>query len=110
MSFGDRVAPLVQLLKDKDQSVRIAAAAELAEIRFVAENALPALIENFREPHGEEGIEYVAAVAAFGERALPLLERVLIDDNWLIRTRACDAVRTIKPRLYRDGECRERAP
>jgi len=32
----DRVSPLIQLLKDEDQSVRLAAAAEIAEIHDVS--------------------------------------------------------------------------
>lgn len=106
----DRVPALVHLLKDSDQSIRITAAAEIAEIRAVSEDALPALLDNFDQPHGEEGAEYVAAVAAFGTRALPLLEGALKSDNWLVRARACDTIRTINPSLYRDGECKERAP
>lgn len=106
----DRVPALVQLLKDDDQSVRITAAAEIAEIRDVAEAAVPRLIENFRQPNGEEGIEYVLAVAAFGERALPDLLQALGASDWLVRTRSCDAIRKIKPRLYTDGECKQKAP
>lgn len=106
----ERVPALIQLLKDSDQSVRITAAAEIAEIRSVAESALPALLESFKQPHGEEGAEYVAAVAAFGEAALPRLQAALGHDDWLVRARACDAIRRIQPSLYRDGECKERAP
>lgn len=106
----DRVSALIQLLKDEDQSVRLAAAAEIAEIREVSDLALPRLIENFQQPHGEEGMGYVEAVAAFGERALPLLQQALGSSNWLVRARACDGVRKIKPKLYRDGECKHRAP
>ncbi len=51
--------------------MRITAAAEIAEICDVAEAALPALIENFRQLQGEEGMEDV--LAAFGEKALPRL-------------------------------------
>ena len=105
-----RVPALIQLLKDADQSIRVTAAAEIVEIRAVSEAALPALIDNFAEPHGEEGAEYVAAVAAFGSRALPLLQEKLNSHNWLVRARACDTIRTINPALYRDGECKERAP
>jgi len=106
----DRVPALIELLKHKDQSVRIVAAAEIAEIRQVSESALPALLQSFEQPNGEEGMEYVTAVAVFGERALPLLQKSLTNDNWLVRTRACDAIRIIKPTLYKDGECNERAP
>jgi len=105
-----RVSALIHLLKDEDQSVRLTAAAELAEIRDVSDVALPPLIENFQQPHGEEGVGYVEAVAAFGEHALPLLQQALGRSNWLIRARACDAVRKIKPKLYRDGECKHKAP
>lgn len=105
----DRVPALIHLLKDEDQSVRLAAAAEIAEIHDVSDVALPRLIENFRQPHGEEGMGYVAAVAAFGEQALPLLQQALGNRNWLVRARACDAVRRIKPKLYKDGECRRKA-
>jgi len=105
----ERVPALIQLLMDDDQSVRITAAAEIAQIRGVAEDALPSLIENFRQPDGEEGMEYVLAVAAFGEKALPRLERALGSSAWLVRTRACDATRKIRPQLYRDGECKEKA-
>lgn len=102
----DRVSALIHLLKDEDQSVRLAAAAEIAEIRDVSDVALPRLIENFEQPHGEEGMGYVAAVAAFGEQALPLLQQTLGSSSWLARTRACDTVRMIKPKLYKDGECK----
>lgn len=105
-----RVPALTDLLKDEDQSVRLAAAAEIAEIRDVSAVALPKLIENFNQPHGEEGMGYVAAVAAFGEQALPLLEEKLGSSSWLVRARACDTVRMIKPGLYKDGECKQRAP
>jgi HEAT repeat protein len=104
----DRVAALIRLLKDEDQSVRVVAAAEIAEIQDVASAALPGLIENFQQPHGEEGMEYVEAIAAFGERALPLLQQALGSANWLVRTRACDAVRKVMPQLYSDGECQIR--
>ncbi|MEK6244859.1 MAG: HEAT repeat domain-containing protein [Pseudomonadota bacterium] len=106
----DRVSALIHLLKDEDQSVRLAAAAELAEIRDVSDVALPRLIESFQQPHGEEGMGYVEAVAVFGEQALPLLQQALGSSNWLVRARACDAVRRIKPKLYRDGECKDKAP
>jgi HEAT repeat protein len=106
----DRVPALIQLLKDRDQSIRVTAAAEIAELRAVSEAALPALVDKFDEPHGEEGAEYVAAVAAFGDRALPLLQEALRSNDWLVRSRVCDTIRTIKPSLYRDGECKERAP
>ena len=105
----ERVPALIELLKDEDQSVRITAAAEIAEIREVAEAALPSLIENFRQPNGEEGMEYVLAVAAFGEKALPLLERGLGSSEWLVQARSCDAIRKIRPKLHKDGECKERA-
>lgn len=105
----DRVPALIHLLQDEDQSVRLAAAAEIAEIRDVSDAALPRLIENFQQPHGEEGMEYVGAVAAFGEQALPLLQQALGSGDWLVRARACDAVRKIKPKLYSDGECKHRA-
>jgi HEAT repeat protein len=104
----DRLAALIRLLKDEDQSVRVVAAAEIAEIHDVADAALPRLIENFQRPHGEEGMEYVDAVAAFGERAFPLLQQALGSTNWLIWTRACDAVRKVKPQLYTDNECQLR--
>ena len=109
-SQEDRVPALIRLLRDKDQSVRITAAAEIAEIRRVSESALPALVGNFDQPNDEEGVEYVTAVSAFGERALPLLHEALNSKNWLIRARACDTIRVIKPSLYKDGECQERAP
>lgn len=106
----DRVSALIHLLKDEDQSARLAAAAEIAEIRDVSEVALPRLIENFQQPHGEEGMGYVEAVAAFGEQALPLLQEALGSSNWLVRARACDTIRKIRPKLYRDGECKHKAP
>ncbi len=106
----DRVSALIHLLKNEDQSVRLAAAAEIAEIRDVSEAALPGLIENFQQPNGEEGMEYVGAVAAFGEQALPHLEQALGSSKWLVRARSCDAIRRIKPKLYTDGECKQRAP
>ncbi len=105
-----RLPALIRLLNDDDQSVRITAAAEIADIRDVAPDALPHLIENFTYEHGEEGLAYVEAVAAFGEQALPQLQRALESANWLVRARACDAVRMIKPRLYLDGECKQKAP
>jgi HEAT repeat protein len=83
----DRVSPLIHLLKDEDQSVRLAAATEIAEIRGVSEEALPRLIESFQQPDGEEGMAYVEAVATFGEQALPLLRRALGSSSWLIRAR-----------------------
>lgn len=106
----DRVSALIHLLEDEDQSVRLAAAAEIAEISDVSEAALPRLIENFQQPNGEEGAEYVEAVAAFGERALTHLQQAMASDNWLVRARACDAIRKIKPKLYIDGECKHKAP
>lgn len=90
--------------------MRLAAAAEIAEIRDVSAVALPRLIENFQQPHGEEGMGYVEAVAAFGEPALPVLQQALGGNNWLVRARACDTVRKIKPKPYRDGECKHKAP
>jgi len=106
----DRVSALILLLKDEDQSVRLTAAAEIAEIRDVSAVALPGLIENFQQPHGEEGMGYVEAAAAFGEQALLLLQQALGSSNWLVRARACDAIRKIKPKLYRDGECKYKTP
>jgi len=106
----DRVSALIHLLKDEDQSVRLTAAAEIAEIHDVADAALPGLIESFQQPHGEEGMGYADAVAAFGEQALPLLDQTLGNRNSLVRARACDAVRKIKPKLYKDGECKHKAP
>jgi HEAT repeat protein len=106
----DRVSALIHLLEDEDQSVRLAAAAEIAEIRDVSAVALPRLIRAFQQPHGEEGMGYVEAVAAFGEQALPLLQQALGSNNWLVRARACDAVRKIKPNLYKDGECTQKTP
>ena len=104
-----RVPALIQLLDDEDQSMRVTVAAEIAEIHAVSSEALPKLIENFKREHGEEGMVYVAAVAAFGERALPRLQRALKSDHSLVRMRACDAVRKIKPKLYLDGECKHKA-
>lgn len=106
----DRVSGLIRLLKGQDQSVRVTAAAEIAQIRDVSEAALPQLIENFQLPNGEEGLEYVEAVAAFEEQALPHLRRALGSSNWLVRTRSCEAVRKIQPKLYSDGECKQKAP
>jgi hypothetical protein len=105
----DRVSALIHLLKAEDQSVRITAAAEIAEIHDVSDVALPGLIESFQQPHGEEGMGYVDAVAAFGERALPLLDQALGSSKSLVRARACDAVRKIEPKLYKDGECKHKA-
>ena len=100
-----RVPDLVGLLRDPDQSVRVTAAAELAEIRAVAGEAVPALIERFIQPPGEEGSEYVAAVVAFGAQAVPALEVALGHKEWLVRTRACAALRKLQPTRFTGAEC-----
>lgn len=100
-----RVTDLVALLRDPDQSVRVAAAAELAEIKEVAAAAVPALIANFAQPHGEEGLEYVTAVVAFGNHSVPALEAALEHKEWLVRTRACAALRKLHPTKYTGAEC-----
>lgn len=105
----ERVPALIRLLKDKNQSIRLTAAKELTEIRDSAASAIPHLIDNFKYENGEEGADYVEAVSFFGTQALPLLETALKSDNWLIRARACDAIRIIAPKTYLDGECRKRA-
>ena len=101
-----RVPDLVALLRDPDQSVRVTAATELAEIRAVASGAISALVQAFGQPHGEEGVEYVSAVVAFGAEALPALETALEDDNWLVRTRACMALRKLQPKRFIGGDCK----
>lgn len=106
----DCVPALIRLLSDEDQSVRLTTAAEIAEIRDVPEAALPQLIENFQQPNGEEGMEHVGVVVAFGGEALPHLQKAMDNSNWLVRTRSCDAIRKIKPKLYTDGECKQKAP
>lgn len=104
-----RVPVLIRLLKDPDQSVRITSAMEIAEIKNVSQKAVPSLIENFKYENGEEGMVYVEALAAFGDPVLPALQSELNHNNWLFRTRACDAIRKIKPNLYLDGECKQKA-
>jgi HEAT repeat protein len=105
---NELVPALFVLLKDSDQSVRLDAAAELAEIQ--APLAISHLIENFNYENGEEGMGYIEAVAAFGKTALPQLKKALHDENWLVRTRACDSIRVIDPKMYIDGECKHLAP
>ena len=72
-----RIPALIHLLKDENQSVRIVAAKEIAELNEIAARALPKLIESFRQPNGEEGMEYVLAVVVFGNQALPELQPAL---------------------------------
>ncbi|MCG8604489.1 hypothetical protein MJD09_05745 [bacterium] len=105
-----RVSSLLHLLKHDDQTVRLTTAREIAEIRGVAREAIPHLMANFTYENGEEGLGYVYAVASFGDHALPYLETALKNDDWLIRTRACDAIREIAPKLYLDGECKQKMP
>ena len=104
-----RLPALIRLLKEPDQSVRITAATEIAEIKDVSEEAVASLIENFKYENGEEGMVYVDAVATFGEQTLPALQIALQNNAWLVRTRACDAIRKIKPNLYLNGECKQKA-
>lgn len=105
----DRVPVLIRLLDDKDQSVRLTAAQEIAEIHDVSEQAIPSLINNFKYENGEEGMGYVKAVAAFGNQVLPSLRNALESENWLVRVRACDAIRLVNSKLYLDGECKQEA-
>ncbi len=74
----------------------------------MASDAIPTLIENFTYEHGEEGMGYVDAVAAFGRPALPQLERALESGNPLVAARACFAIRKIDRGRYPDGECRQK--
>ena len=104
----ERVSVLIRLLNDKDQSVRLAAAVEIAEIRDVAQGAIPSLIDNFKHESGEEGMVYVRATAAFGDPALPSMQNALKSKNWLVRVRACDGIRMVNPKLYVDGECQKK--
>lgn len=106
-----RIVPdLIHLLRDEDQSVRVTAASELADISDVASEAIRPLINNFSYEHGEEDAQYVNAVSSFGRQALPQLEVALSRDDWLVRARACDAIREIAPGMYSDVECDEKEP
>ncbi len=106
----ERVPALTRLLHDTDPSVRLTAAKEIAEIRDLARNAIPDLIDSFKYENGEEGMVYVEAVAAFGDQALPSLQAALESKSGLVRVRACDAIRILNSKLYLDGECRQKAP
>jgi len=101
----ERVPDLVQLLKDQDQSVRITAAEEIAELGPKAERAIPQLIDNFTHENGEEGQVYVSAVASFGASALPRLLKAFNSSNWLVKARASDAIRIIQPQRFKEGDC-----
>ncbi len=106
---SDRVPVLKPLPQDKDQSVRLTAAKEIAEIRDVSQTTLD-LINNFKYQNREEGMGYVEAVAVFGDQALPSLQSALESKSWLVRVRASDALRIVSSNLYLDGECKIKAP
>ena len=60
----DRVSALIHLLRDADQSVRLTAAAEIAEIRDVSDAALPRLIENFERGRSGRRCTWMANASA----------------------------------------------
>lgn len=96
---------LLKFLKDKDQTIRTVSAATIARIAIEPEKAIPALLENYKCPHGEEGYEYVDAVAAYGQAAIPYLSKALDSPEWLIRTRACDTLIQIGRKIDKVFHC-----
>ncbi|MDF1636318.1 MULTISPECIES: HEAT repeat domain-containing protein [Alcanivorax] len=87
---------LIELVLHTDQSVRLHASYLLARNQRFPAQEIPVLIQNFDEPHGEEGLEYVSAVASYGATAEPYVTKKLANDNWLIRDRACRTLKQIK--------------
>ena len=87
---------IVSLLADEDQSIRVSAAAAIKAKPRMPEIALPALYANFDQPHGEEGLEYVHAVVAYGDRAVSSLCDLQHDSSSLTRERAQDSLKLIE--------------
>ena len=96
---------LLEFLQDNDQTIRTVSAATIAKIGIEPEKAIPALLENYKYPHGEEGYEYVDAVVAYGEAAVPHLNKALDSPEWLIRTRACDTLIQIGRKIDKVFHC-----
>ncbi len=98
---------LLEFLNDKDQTIRTVAATTIAKIAIEPEKAIPALLENFKYPHGEEGYVYVDAVATYGKTAIPYLSEALDSPEWLIRTRACDTLIQIGRKIDKTFHCKQ---
>ena len=98
---------LLIFLRDDDQSIRTSAAISIAKIAINPEKAIPALLENYKYPHGEEGLIYVDAVVVYGEDAIPYLNKILESSGWLIRTRACDTLKEIGQTINRTFDCKD---
>lgn len=86
---------LVRLLKHKNSDRRLEAARELSNAQWDIEKAVPVIVSNFDQKYGEEGISYALYVAAYGEAAVDYLQEPLASKNWLVRKRACIALRNI---------------
>lgn len=87
---------LIKLISHMDQSVRLHASYLVAKNQRFPDQEIPALIQNFDQPHGEEGLEYVSAVASYRAIAETYVTKKLADENWLIRDRACRTLKQIK--------------
>jgi hypothetical protein len=96
---------VISLLADDDQSVRTSAARVIQARPLMPEIALPALYANFGQEHGEEGLAYIDAVAAYGLTAVNSLCDLLDNSSWLVRTRAQDSLETIRSESREQSGC-----
>ena len=87
---------LVKLLNHKDISTRMWAAENIGKYKTLPKLSIPALINNFSAPHGEEGAAYYIAASKFGKAAESQVIKALKSENPLTRVRACDALMLIK--------------
>ena len=94
------VPDLIQELKDKDEAVRIKAAAGLAEKSPAeAKEAVPALIEALkdRSPYVRESVaKALGAIGPEARAAVPVLKKALQDPDESVRNAATQALEKIE--------------
>lgn len=96
-SRAGHIPRLIELLNHDDQTFRINAADTLCDMGADARIAIPHIIQNFAQPHGEESLSYVNCVEGMGEIAVPDLIDALDDPAHFVRQHSISALRAIGP-------------
>lgn len=86
----------IDYLEHSDSSIRIHAALILSDKKVLPDLVIPALINSFATPNGEEGAEYGNAVVNYGEAALPYLMKAKNHPSWYVQERVCDSLMSLK--------------
>lgn len=99
------VPTLIAALASRNKLIVETAAAEIGQLKTDVREAVPHLMAVMRSARGRDGGLYSLILAQVGSPAVPALQRAMDGGDYLMRRRACDALRLMEHRLADHPRC-----